>query len=227
MNVVFIGSDPQTIETVTQGIRLLWPSVIPSVATTVEDGLELVEQEAPDMVLIETDLEEMILSEALQRLRQLSNVPIVLLHHNAGETGGLGFLNNLENQESVPSGRLLLNYTTREVLVEGQWVKFSPSEFRLLDLMVENQGIVLSHQFLEDSLWGDMVYSFGLVKKYIQQVRRKLGDDASAPRWITSVHGVGYRFIGSGPKTPFVASGVNPAPPEPWRTQQRSRQLKA
>lgn len=223
MNVVFICSDPRTIETVIQGIRLLWPDVTPSIATTIEDGLELVAQEAPDMVLIESDLDEMILSEALQRLRQLSNVPFVLLHHDAGQTGGLGFLKNLENQESVPSGRLLLNYSTREVLVEGQWVKFSPSEFRVLDLLVENQGTVLSHQFLEDSLWGDMVYSFGLVKKYIQQVRRKLGDDASAPRWIASVHGVGYRFIGSCPRTPNAATGVNQAPPEPWRTQQRSQ----
>ena len=83
-------------------------------------------------------------------------------------------------------------------------VTFSPSEFRFLDLLVEYQGTVLSHQFLEDALWGDMMCSFGLVKKYIQQVRRKLRDDARAPRWITCVRGVGYRFIGSSPKAPYT-----------------------
>ncbi len=134
MNIVFIGSDPHTIEIVALGIRLLWPNVTLCVATTVADGLELVAHETPDMVLVESDFDDMSLSEGLQRLRRLSNVPFVLLHHNAGAMRGVGFLNNFKNHESIPSCHLLLNYSTREVLVEGQWVKLSRTEFRLLVL---------------------------------------------------------------------------------------------
>ena len=43
--------------------------------------------------------------------------------------------------------------------------------------------------------------SYGLVKKYVQRLRQKLGDDAREPFWIANVHGVGYRFIGPTPKT--------------------------
>ena len=55
-------------------------------------------------------------------------------------------------------------------------------------------------QILERTLWGEQTDSYGLIKKYVQRLRQKLGDDAREPYWIASVHGVGYRFIGPTPK---------------------------
>jgi DNA-binding response OmpR family regulator len=69
----------------------------------------------------------------------------------------------------------------------------------LLHLLVKNWGIVVSRQTLERTLWRDQIDSYDLVKKYIQRLRQKLGDDAREPFWIASVHGVGYRFIGPTP----------------------------
>ena len=63
-------------------------------------------------------------------------------------------------------------------------------------MLLKNRGIVVSHQTLGSTLWGEEADSSGLVKKYVQRVRRKLGDTAREPHWIVSIHGTGYRFVG-------------------------------
>jgi len=86
-------------------------------------------------------------------------------------------------------------------------VVLTSTEFRLLHLLVKNRGTVVAHQTLERALWGGYMDSSKLVKKYVQRLRRKLGDHAREPVWIASVHGVGYRFIG-----PALGSQLVPQP---------------
>ena len=101
----------------------------------------------------------------------------------------------------IRSGDLLLNPATYEAFLGKQQVMLSSTEFRMLYLLAQNLGSVMSHESLEGTLWGEGVNSSGLVKKYVQRVRQKLGDSAQTSTWITSVHGVGYRF--TGPKAEF------------------------
>ena len=96
----------------------------------------------------------------------------------------------------MASGALLLNPATYEVLLHGKRMALTSTEFRLLHLLLKNRGTVATHRFLELALWGDRVDSSALVKKYIQRLRRKLGDDPQEPEWIANVYGVGYRFLG-------------------------------
>lgn len=107
-----------------------------------------------------------------------------------------GFITRQEGEKPVRSGELLVNPTTYQVFLGNQRVVLTPTEFKLLHLLVRNRGTVVSHQTLGNTLWGDQVDSTGLVKKYVQRVRRKLGDTAQKPCWIVSIHGTGYRFIG-------------------------------
>ena len=100
------------------------------------------------------------------------------------------------NGRPIASGDLLINPTTYEVFMSDQRIGLTDTEFRLLHLLAKNRGIVLSHQSLEQSLWGDRAFNPQVAKKYVQRLRHKLGDSAADPRWIASVHGVGYRFIG-------------------------------
>jgi DNA-binding response OmpR family regulator len=96
---------------------------------------------------------------------------------------------------------LLVNPATYEAFLGGERLTLTTTEFRLLYLLLKNWGIVVSRATLERTVWGEQVDSYGLVKKYVQRLRHKLGDDAREPFWIASVHGVGYRFIGPTPKT--------------------------
>ena len=70
------------------------------------------------------------------------------------------------------------------------------SEFRVLHLLAQNWGSVMSHQNMERTLWGEGVNSSGMLKKYVQRIRQKLGESGEYSTWIASVHGVGYRFTG-------------------------------
>ena len=85
MKVVFIGADPQVAEMVGLSIRLRWPGVTPLVATTTSEGLEIVEQASPDVVLLQVGLPDMSLSKALQQLRGFSNVPLLVLGQQGSE----------------------------------------------------------------------------------------------------------------------------------------------
>jgi DNA-binding response OmpR family regulator len=107
-----------------------------------------------------------------------------------------------ESEGPLSSGKLFINPATYEVYLGEERVTLTSTEFRLLHLLVKNRGMVVAHQTLERALWGEDVDSSRLVKKYVQRLRRKLGDDAREPQWIASVHGVGYRFIGPPPGVP-------------------------
>ncbi len=111
----------------------------------------------------------------------------------------VGFTKSHDREIPLVSGRLLVNPATYEVFLGSERVMLTSTEFRLLYLLVRNRGTVVSHQSVERTLWGDQSDSSGLVKKYVQRLRRKLRDDSREPLWIASVHGVGYRFIGPAP----------------------------
>ncbi len=112
-----------------------------------------------------------------------------------------------ERESPLRSGRLFIDPATYEVFLNEARLMLTSTEFRLLHLLVRNRGMVVQHQTLERVIWGEQSDTSGLVKKYVQRLRRKLGDDARDPRWIASVHGVGYRFIG-----PALNSSASPGP---------------
>ncbi len=85
MKVVFIGADAKVAQLVGLSISLRWPDAASLVATTTSDGLELVEQASPDVVLLQADLPDMSLSKALQQLRGFSNVPLLVLGQQGSE----------------------------------------------------------------------------------------------------------------------------------------------
>jgi len=110
-----------------------------------------------------------------------------------------GLLPTREQETPLHSGPLMVNPSTYEVFLRGERISLTSTEFRLLYLLVRNRGTVVQHHTLERAIWGEQADTAGLVKKYVQRLRRKLRDNARDPRWIASVHGVGYRFIGPPP----------------------------
>ena len=76
-------------------------------------------------------------------------------------------------------------------------IVLTPTEFNLLYLLGKNRHMTLSHEFIWSALWADDVLAKDTLKKYVQRLRRKLGDDAKNPNWIRTVHGLGYRLTSS------------------------------
>ena len=108
-------------------------------------------------------------------------------------------LNQIQ-QNSLRIGALLVNLSTYEAHLNRKRLLLTSTEFRLLRLLARNHGIVIKTDSLRRGLWGDSIQTdASSVKKYVQRLRRKLGDDAKNPRWIVTIRGVGYKFIGPPP----------------------------
>ena len=85
MKAAFIGAEVRTAELVTLAVHLRWPDVDPMVAMTAAEGLELVERESPDVVIMHPDFTDMTLSTTIGELRRFTNVPLLILGHQGDE----------------------------------------------------------------------------------------------------------------------------------------------
>ncbi len=99
---------------------------------------------------------------------------------------------------ALVSADLVVDPRTYEARLGDTRLRLTSTEFRLLSLLMNNRESVVTHEGIEDHLWGRNANAVDLVKKYVQRLRWKLLDDPRDPKWIASVHGVGYRFIGPG-----------------------------
>jgi DNA-binding response OmpR family regulator len=94
----------------------------------------------------------------------------------------------------VPVG-LELDEARRVVRVDGASVDLTALEFDLLAVLARDPGVVVGRQSLLDRVWGpEFVADDHLVDVHIGNLRKKLGDDSSQPRFIETVRGVGYRL---------------------------------
>jgi len=104
----------------------------------------------------------------------------------------------VERTNTHAFGDVTLNLRTREATKLGKPLVLLPREFRLLEYFVEHRGEVVSRDQLLDSVWGHDAVSplTRTVDMHIAKLRQKIEDDPSDPRWLVTVHRVGYKFTG-------------------------------
>jgi len=92
--------------------------------------------------------------------------------------------------------RLRIDFSRREVWVEGEKVDLRPTEYRLLYHLVKNAGWVNTHEQLLTKVWGfEYQDEPHYVRLYVNYLRKKLEEDPSHPKYILTERGVGYRFV--------------------------------
>jgi DNA-binding response OmpR family regulator len=103
-----------------------------------------------------------------------------------------------EDQQDVikVDDRLTIDFSRREVWVEGKKVDLRPTEYRLLYHLVQNAGWVNTHEQLLSKVWGfEYQDEPHYVRLYVNYLRKKLEKDPSNPKYILTERGVGYRFV--------------------------------
>jgi len=96
------------------------------------------------------------------------------------------------------AGELAVDADKREVTLRGKQVDLKPREFDVLWLFVRNDGRVFTREQLIETLWGfDFEGDPRTVDVHIRRIRRALGDRADKPRYLHTIHGVGYKFTSS------------------------------
>ncbi len=100
-------------------------------------------------------------------------------------------------QDEMASNDLRLSLTGRRLFKAGDEIKLSNKEFDLLAELMRNRGVVLSRDLILTKVWGyDYFVDKRTVDVHIRWLREKIEDDASNPKRIVTVRGVGYRFEG-------------------------------
>lgn len=104
-------------------------------------------------------------------------------------------IRSLPAAEPIERGALAIDAARRRVTVDGDEVALTPLEFEILLTLAREPGVVFTREQLMDHVWGYRDYAGGrVVDSHIARVRRKLAEDGAEPRFIRTVHGVGYSF---------------------------------
>ena len=109
----------------------------------------------------------------------------------------LGTYNNekLGNNEVLISGGLELNTSTKEVKVDGQIVRVTPIEFKILNLLIANKGRVFSIDEIYEKVWNEESFNVeNTVAVHIRRIRGKIEINPKEPRYLKVVWGVGYKI---------------------------------
>ncbi|MBA7598676.1 Transcriptional regulatory protein WalR [subsurface metagenome] len=90
---------------------------------------------------------------------------------------------------------LTVDVAERKVTVNGERVKLTPREFRMLALLIKNSGHVLTHRQVLEKVWGwEYIDDVDYVRIYVSHLRQKIEPEPSTPRYILTEPGVGYYF---------------------------------
>jgi DNA-binding response OmpR family regulator len=109
--------------------------------------------------------------------------------------------------ESVSRYDLTVDGARRRVLRGEDEVPLTPLEFEILLTLARTPGVVFSRDQLMERVWGYRDYAGGrVVDSHVARIRRKLGDEAAEPRYIRTIHGVGYAFKEGGAPAPARAT---------------------
>lgn len=93
-------------------------------------------------------------------------------------------------------GDLKIEFPSRQVFLGSELIHLTPKEYNLLKLLVDNQGCVITHKQLLLSVWGQAYLAQPhYVRVFMKNIRHKLKEDPTKPKYIITEPGVGYRFI--------------------------------
>jgi len=128
-------------------------------------------------------------------LKPVRNRELVARVEAALRRAELPSLRGVQKKITYSDDFLAVDVNKRKVMVNGEPVKLTPREFRLLALLVENADYILTHKQILEKVWGwEYTDSLDYVRIYISHLRQKIEPDSTQPRYIKTEPGVGYSF---------------------------------
>jgi DNA-binding response OmpR family regulator len=194
--------------------------------TEARDGQEALRaffEERPDLVLLDVQMPVLDGWKTLERIRELSDVPVVMLTAKTTELEKTrGLRGGADDYVTKPFGRqellarvdallrrtggrtlapevysdafVTIDFAQRTVTARGEPVQLTPLEFRLVTAFVRHPNQVLTHEQLLELVWGDEGASRDQVKLYVGYLRKKLAPDAPDSAPIETRRGFGYSY---------------------------------
>jgi two-component system, OmpR family, KDP operon response regulator KdpE len=187
-------------------------------------ALDLAARHHPDVVLLDLGLPDIDGTEVIAGLRGWSDVPIVVLSARASSDDKVEALDagaddyvtkpfamdellarlRAALRRTAPASEaetvlvtedFTIDLPSRRVVRSGQDVHLTPTEWRLLEVLVRNRGRLVFQKPLLQEVWGPAYgRETNYLRVYVQQLRRKLEPEPAQPRYIITEPGMGYRF---------------------------------
>ncbi len=192
------------------------------------ETVEMAARVLPDVIVLDVNMPRMDGIEACRQIREWADMPIIILSVRGDEKDKVRALDEgADDYVTKPfgieellarirvalrrsigtsivapvftAGDLEVDLSSRVVKRRGQIVKLTGTEYELLAYLVSNCGKVLTHREILHNVWGtEYGEEIEYVRTFITQLRRKIEDDPSNPRFIVTEPRIGYRFVKPG-----------------------------
>ncbi len=189
-----------------------------------EEAVRAFNEKGPDLIILDLMLPKLSGIEVTKKIRATSSVPIIMLTAKVSEADrvvGLelgaddyvvkpfsprelvarvrAVLRRIDGEigasDRIVSGKMEIDLRSREVIVDGKPIELTPTEFDLLSYLAHHPGQVFTRLQLLQEVQGYTYDAFArTIDTHVKNLRHKIEEDPKDPKYILTVHGVGYRF---------------------------------
>jgi two-component system KDP operon response regulator KdpE len=193
-------------------------------AETGAEALRCATLKPPDLIILDLGLPDMDGSDVLQRLRAWSSVPLIVLSVRSNESEKVRLLQAgaddyvvkpfgmaellarahaamrrqaraASGEPVVKAGPLTIDLAARLVTIDGNRLMLTPKEYRLLQILAQHAGNVVTHQYLLKEVWGaPHMHDTHYLRIFVRKLRQKIETDPTQPQILLTELGIGYRL---------------------------------
>lgn len=223
IDLLFIDDDKQLTELIGDFLRERGYNL--RIASNGADGLKQFYADEPNLIILDVSMPERSGWFVLKRIREMSSVPVIMVTaHNEEEDVLRGFefgaddyvakpfsfaelaaritavLNRVHSaatttQSVLTFGDLTIDMTDKRVWRGNETIHLTPTEFKLLEVLIRQPGRVVTQEELIRQAWGEQYMDdIGYVRRYVWHLRKKIEPDPNNPCYIHNDRGYGYRF---------------------------------
>ncbi len=219
--VLIVEDDQSIVDSIALAFQMDWPEAELISSRLGEEGIDMVETEDPDVVILDLGLPDVNGFDVLKRIRLFSSVPVMILTVSADEPDIIRGLEwgaddyiakpfrqkellarlkvqlrkqgRTDEESPITTGPLRLDPTTYQLKYGSREISLTIIEGRIMQCLMRNIGNVVTHSRLAEAVWGeDYPGALDSLRVYIGYLRAKIEEDPGNPRLIRTKAGVGY-----------------------------------
>lgn len=199
-------------------------------ATDGDEAIRLLGEKNPDLVILDLGLPGRSGLDVLRSLRSWSDVPVIIVSARNGDSDKIAALDEgaddyltkpfsigellarvraslrrrvqVEHDPVVQNEDFRIDFAKGEVTKAGEPVHLTPIEWRIVRVLVQSEGRLVTQRVLLNEVWGEQYLDeTGYLRVHMTHIRRKLEPEPARPRYFRTEPGIGYRYLGGAPSS--------------------------